>query len=554
MASKEHVCHNYVFLKPEEASFIELIRLLFSSDVEKRSFINCSGDEGRERRKFERRWVIFVSIVVQWMFLFFRTPMARTGGTVNKLLNLVATNGGLFALFKMWLTGKVAEADSLSTRSVLGNLDRRVELDDNIKPGNTRYEGALSMMAAKMSYENQVLIKTIVTGHWKMKFIEFYNFWNGYQRRDSTQAFLFQDKTSDPNLIVVAFRGTDPFDADAWRTDFDISWCEFAGLGKTHSGFMKALGMQPNRSWPLEQETQQVNAAEQHPHQFAYYKIRQILMDLMQENKNAKFILTGHSLGGALAVLFAAVLAMHDYEEKYAWLMGRLEGVYTFGQPRVGDENFGGFMREKLKNYGVKYMRYVYSNDMVPRIPYDDKTLLFKHFGPSLYFSSCYKGKVMEEEPNKNYFNVFWFIPKCLNALWELIRSFILPLIRGAEYKESWFMRMLRVVGLVIPGLAAHAPQDYVNITRLGSLPSLAHVQKRIPLIVMELGRDAKLLSRGGVESVQKGFGGGTQQDYFNVFWFIPKCLNALWELIRSFILPLKRGLRNTRKADYEDA
>lgn len=62
----------------------------------------------------------------------------------------------------------MARADSLSTRSVLGNLDRRVELDDNIKPGNTRYKGALSMMAAKMSYENQVLIKTIVTDHWKV--------------------------------------------------------------------------------------------------------------------------------------------------------------------------------------------------------------------------------------------------------------------------------------------------------------------------------------------------------------------------------------------------
>lgn len=202
---------------------------------------------------------------------------------------------------------------------------------------------------------------------------------------------LFKDTLSDPNLIVVAFRGTAPFDANAWRTDFDISWCEFNNVGKTHSGFMKALGLQPNNAWPLELEFVQLQVGDQHPH-FAYYTIRQMLKGLLQENENAKFILTGHSLGGALAILFAAVLAMHECE--YAWLLERLEGIYTFGQPRVGDEKFGEFMKEKLTKYGVKYMRYVYSNDLVPRIPYDDKTLLFKHFGPSLYYNSCYRGKV----------------------------------------------------------------------------------------------------------------------------------------------------------------
>jgi hypothetical protein len=51
-------------------------------------------------------------------------------------------------------------------------------------------------------------------------------------------------------------------------------------------------------------------------------------------------------------------------------------------------------------------------------------------------------------------------------------RSFIIPYIQGSDYKESWLMKMLRVVGLVFPGLAAHCPQDYVNATRLGSLAS----------------------------------------------------------------------------------
>lgn len=79
--------------------------------------------------------------------------------------------------------------------------------------------------------------------------------------------------------------------------------------------------------------------------------------------------------------------------------------------------------------------------------------------------------QVVREEPNKNYFSVVWAIPKILNAVWELIRSFIIPYIKGPDYREGWFQRLLRVVGLVIPGLSDHGPQDYVNATRLGSLP-----------------------------------------------------------------------------------
>lgn len=77
--------------------------------------------------------------------------------------------------------------------------------------------------------------------------------------------------------------------------------------------------------------------------------------------------------------------------------------------------------------------------------------------------------QVLPEEPNKNYFSVLAIIPMFANAIWELLRSFIMYYKNGPEYVETYTCRGWRVIGLLIAGLPAHGPPDYVNITRLGS-------------------------------------------------------------------------------------
>ncbi|CAN4115106.1 unnamed protein product [Withania somnifera] len=364
--------------------------------------------------------------------------MANLGSFIELLQNYPSFNGGFRQLFFNILQGKVVRPEKSSEKfmSIIGNLDVRVELDKTIKIGDRRYSPHVSIMAAKLSYENEALNKTVIQHHWQMHFLGLYNFWNAYEEQHSTQAIMFQDRVEDPNLVVVAFRGTDPFYANAWITDIDLSWYDLEGLGKIHGGFMKALGLQKPIGWPkhINQEAQEQNNVKE----FAYYKIRDELKKILSKNEKAKFILTGHSLGGALAILFPAILILH--EEK--WLLDKLEGVYTFGQPRVGDELFGKYMMEKLNKFDVKYFRYVYGNDI----------------------------QVLEEEPNKNYFSLLWVLPKVLNAVFELIRSFILPWIKGSDYKPSWSEIILRMIGLIAPGLSAHSPVDYVNLTRLGSI------------------------------------------------------------------------------------
>ncbi|MQM06975.1 hypothetical protein Taro_039806, partial [Colocasia esculenta] len=359
------------------------------------------------------------------------------------------------------------DSKSASYRSALGFFDDREQLATTIPPGDSRYQASLSIMAAKLAYENEATVRHTVTNQWRMEFLGFFNCWNDYQSQFTTQAFMFCDKRSDRELIVVAFRGTQIFDTVQWCVDIDFSWYEIPGVGRVHGGFMKALGLQRHGGWPPEigARGQVQQAGDPHHRPFAYYAIREKLREALRRNPEARFLVTGHSLGGALAVLFPTVLALHGEKE----MLQKLEGLYTFGQPRVGDGRLGEFVGEHIDQPYTRYYRFVYCNDVVPRLPYDDTTLLFKHFGTCLYYNSLYTGEVMEEEPNKNYFSILYVIPKYFIAQWELIRGFFMGYREGSEYKEAWAMRVFRLVGLVIPGLPPHSPYDYVNATRIGT-------------------------------------------------------------------------------------
>jgi hypothetical protein len=48
-------------------------------------------------------------------------------------------------------------------------LDRRVDLDTDIKSDDSKYHAHLSIMAAKIAYENENAIKSIVIDKWKVR-------------------------------------------------------------------------------------------------------------------------------------------------------------------------------------------------------------------------------------------------------------------------------------------------------------------------------------------------------------------------------------------------
>ncbi|XP_038681347.1 triacylglycerol lipase OBL1 isoform X2 [Tripterygium wilfordii] len=496
--------YRYLVVSPEKGGLWDLWRFTVWGDLERGVRFLEGSEEVDEEVLYglasDNRWVIAVSIVVRKIIAFSAKPMEYSGYVVDFILNLLSLNGNLLGLLYNIVHGKVAipKRGTETFISTIGQIDGRIDLyrakylveevgdsayeerEMKVEPGS-RALMDLCIMASKLAYENAEVVGNVVIHHWKMHFVDFYNCWNDYQKGNCTQVFILCDKPKDASLILISFRGTEPFDADDWITDFDYSWYEIPKLGKVHMGFLEALGLGnradavsfKNHLLMKDAKFTRTEGAESvisetssnsEQKQSAYYAVRSKLESLLKEHKNAKFVVTGHSLGGALAILFPVILLLHEEME----IMQKLLGVYTFGQPRVGDRQLGNFMRAHVMQPEARYFRVVYCNDLVPRLPYDDQTFLYKHFGACLYYNSCYIEQEVDEEPDPNFFGLRYMIPVHLNAAWELIRSLTMGYTHGPEYKEGWFSILVRFVGLVVPGIAAHCPTDYVNTMRLG--------------------------------------------------------------------------------------
>ncbi|KAA3455664.1 Lipase, class 3 [Gossypium australe] len=414
-------CFRYLIVRPEKGGVWDWMKYLLWGDLESGLRFLESSDRGSVAmgggagggEEADDRWIIIVSIVVR------------------KLLGeVIIPKGGTETFI-----------------STIGQLDERVEL---YKPGS------VTERIVNLELDDRAIMDLY------------------YQKENSTQVFMICDKPKDATLILISFRGTEPFNANDWSTDIDYSWYEIPKVGKLHMGFLEALGLgnrEDIRTFRYHLQTEIIKESDgidkidiQSLDMTAYHMVREKLRSLLEEHKNAKFIVTGHSLGGALAILFPVVLVIHE-EKK---LMENLLGVYTFGQPRVGNRQLGKFMEAHLDHPVPKYFRVVYCNDLVPRLPYDDKTFLYKHFGVCLYYNSCYTEQRMEEEPNKNFFDIEQLIPEHANAVWELIRGLAMGCTHGQDYKEGWFSILVRVLGLAMPGVSAHCPTNYINSVRLG--------------------------------------------------------------------------------------
>ncbi|KAJ0981016.1 hypothetical protein J5N97_009271 [Dioscorea zingiberensis] len=464
---------DYMIYRSEKAGVIDILSLLFRrKKLSSYRFVETNGETGVH----DDPWVIALTLLIQKTLKTISVPMKWTGYYLELLINLLALNGGIIGLLWHILTFSlvIPKRDSAEFRSFIGHIDGRVDLY-NKKSTEMNYfqlmdpESSLddfnvldlSMMASKIVYENAAYIENAVTKHWKMHFVGFYSCWNKFLNDHTTQAFICCDKAEDASVIVLAFRGTEPFNANDWSTDVDLSWLFTGKMGNIHLGFLKALGLQNELSFLLG-FPKEFSAPADKP--LAYYAVRKVLKSLIKQHPNAKIIVTGHSLGGALAAIFPALLSYHNQSD----ILNAMYGVMTFGQPRVGDTLLATYMTAFVR---LKYYRMVYRYDIVPRVPFDVPPIaMFKHFGTCIYYNEWYKGQAVIVSPNPNYFDPLYMISMYFWAWVDLLRALIIGVTEGKDFREGYISILYRMTGLVVPGIASHSPRDYVNSGRLAKI------------------------------------------------------------------------------------
>lgn len=134
------------------------------------------------------------------------------------------------------------------------------------------------------------------------------------------------------DAALVAFRGTLPLRLKDWVAD-GLFRLVPGPLGRVHEGFGRMI--RSNHGDDL------------------------VEVLVSRDFRGRPIWLTGHSLGGALAVLAAARLAA-------AGAAGRVAGVVTFGQPRVGDAGFAAVYDQLLPG---RTLRFVNGGDLIPHLP-----------------------------------------------------------------------------------------------------------------------------------------------------------------------------------------
>jgi hypothetical protein len=162
-------------------------------------------------------------------------------------------------------------------------------------------------------------------------------------------AYLIQSASG--RVGVLAFRGTDPASVITILSDAEAMQRPFGGH-MVHAGFYANV----EALWDDVTELVEGALARKHFDNDG----QPVVLD---EPLKTLYV-TGHSLGGAMAVLAASRLLRGDYSSLEPERL--IRGVYTFGQPMVGDR---GFAQDCDAHFGARLFRHVYRRDVVPHLP-----------------------------------------------------------------------------------------------------------------------------------------------------------------------------------------
>ena len=181
-------------------------------------------------------------------------------------------------------------------------------------------------------------------------------------------------------IVILCYRGTEPTNLGSWMGDFDVECetlrsesldpCELQVHGGFHRNF-RATRWEVDRQLDLAADGRSLADPE---HRL--------------EHRLEALYVTGHSLGGAMAVLFALTSRREE-----------LRAVYTFGQPMVVHAP----VTPDVEVLGRKVLRHVLARDPVAALP-PASFGAFAHLGSEFVFDT--KMWTRADRPRKALKNV----------------------------------------------------------------------------------------------------------------------------------------------------
>lgn len=244
------------------------------------------------------------------------------------------------------------------------------EADNFFKLGSIENDAALCAEMSRLAYvKDEILLDQYLSRSGFQKDLAI-----GYNN-NGTQIFIASRR--DDNLTVISFRGTELDDPADLFTDarFILTpWTDNSGksLGQVHEGFATAL---------------QENDI-----------LEQVINKVSSIATSNRILITGHSLGAALATLTASRMPSSH--------------LYTFGSSCVGDATFAKAMQS------LNHNRYVDCCDLITRLPPEE--FGYVHTGSLLYINR--NGQLLQS-PGENEIK----IDRMKASVWYMVHRSFFP-------------------------------------------------------------------------------------------------------------------------------